>query len=371
MLRQLLPTLILCILFPVFALAGSKEPLSQETYRIGPGDLIDIKVFEVEGLNQTVRVTPEGTILFPLLGAIKVEGLTEVELKNLIESLLEKKYIRRPQVGIFVKESGNFFVLGRVKEPGSFPYRPGTNLSQAIALVGGFSEGGEVSEILITRKEDTFVVNYGENVPIEREDVIFVKEPGKVFVGGYVRQPREVILKPGTTLTKAIFQAGSFEKEADYSEVQLFRKGEELQTIDVDSIFAGKSEDPPLKEGDAIFVQEAKNFFVDGYVRKPGAFPYKKGITLLEAISYAGGIDDAGKPSKVQIIRRKNNGFEMTIVNYKKMRSGKTNDILIEKDDIVYVPRSYLASFVRGLFFSLGLGGGSSVGVNPSPWVVK
>ena len=371
MLKQLLPTLILCILFPSFALANSQETLSQETYRIGPGDLIEIKVFEVEGLNQVVRVTPEGTILFPLLGAIKAAGLTEVELKNLIESLLEKKYIRRPQVGVFVKESGTFFVLGKVKEPGSFPYRPGTNLSQAIALAGGFGEGGESSEIFITRKEDTFVVNYGENVPIERKDVVLVKEPGRAFVGGFVKEPREVILRPGTTLTNAIFQAGGFEKEADHSEVQLLRKGEESKTVDVDSIFAGESEDPFLKDSDTIFVQEAKNFFVDGYVRKPGAFPYKKGITLLEAISYAGGIDDTGKPSKVQIIRRKNNGFDITVVNYKKVKSGKTQDILIEKDDIVYVPRSYLASFIRGLFFSIGVGGNSSVGVNPSPWVVK
>lgn len=268
-------------------------------YRVTAGDLLEIKVFGADELNQIVKVTSGGIILLPLVGPVPVVGLSEFEIKEKIEGLLAEKLIQQPQV------------------------------------------------------------------------IITVRETGRAFIGGLVRLPKDVPLRPGATLINAISQAGGFDKDANVTEVRFLRKGAVPIVIDVESILTGKIEDPILMDGDAIYVEEAKNFYVEGYVRKPGAFPFKKGMTLLKAIGYAGGIDDIGKSSGIQISRPAKDGFEKITVDYGKIKTGKAEDIFIKKEDIIYVPRSYLASFIRGLFFSIGIGDRHSVGVNPSPWVTR
>jgi len=100
-------------------LSPSKDP--HRDYRIGPEDLLEISVFEVDNLSRTVRVSLKGNISLPLLGTLRVKGLTTGELEREIRDLLTEKYLQDPQVTVFIEEyrSQRVSVVGAVKHPAS------------------------------------------------------------------------------------------------------------------------------------------------------------------------------------------------------------------------------------------------------------
>ena len=93
----------------------SKRTSSQD-YRIGPDDLIEVTVFEDEKLNKTVRVSSQGNISLPLIGILRVKGLTGSEMEKEIRDLLAEKYLQDPHVSVFIKEYHNqrISVMGAV-----------------------------------------------------------------------------------------------------------------------------------------------------------------------------------------------------------------------------------------------------------------
>src|SRR5512141_518609 len=122
-------------------------------YRVGPGDLIEFKVFEVDELNQTVRVSEDGSITLPLLGRVPVDGLTQEGVVQKLTGLLQAKYVKNPQVTLFIKEYKNqqVAVIGAVQKAGSYEVVGRKNLLQIIAMAGGFSENRS-DEIFILRE---------------------------------------------------------------------------------------------------------------------------------------------------------------------------------------------------------------------------
>ncbi|HUL38176.1 MAG TPA: polysaccharide biosynthesis/export family protein, partial [Thermodesulfobacteriota bacterium] len=100
------------------ALSSKKDP--SRDYKIGPEDLLEISVFEDEKLNKTVRVSSQGNVNFPLLGVLKVKGLTAGELEREIRDLLTEKYFQDPNVSVFIKEYRNqrISIIGAVEKPG-------------------------------------------------------------------------------------------------------------------------------------------------------------------------------------------------------------------------------------------------------------
>jgi polysaccharide export outer membrane protein len=115
--------LIFLLFVTVLAYAQGQTSPDQEAkdvfvkaYRIGPGDLLEIKVFEVEQLNQIVRVSEDGSVTLPLLGRIEIEGLTQSGVVQKLTTLLQAKYVKNPQVTVFIKEykSQQVAVIGAV-----------------------------------------------------------------------------------------------------------------------------------------------------------------------------------------------------------------------------------------------------------------
>ncbi|MFO1433607.1 MAG: polysaccharide biosynthesis/export family protein [Candidatus Competibacteraceae bacterium] len=117
-------------------------------YRIGPEDLLDIQVFSVSELSRTVRVSSRGFISLPLLGEVKVAGLTSSELENRLAELLAKDYLQNPQISVFIKEytSQRVTVSGAVAKPGVYPLKGRTTLLQAIAVAGGLDDKASPSD---------------------------------------------------------------------------------------------------------------------------------------------------------------------------------------------------------------------------------
>ena len=267
--------------------ALSSRRTSHRDYKIGPQDLLEISVFEAEKLNKSVRVSSQGNINLPLLGVLKVKGLTAEELEKEIRSLLAEKYIQDPQVNVLIKEYRNqrISVMGSVKNPGVFDVTGSKTVLDMLAMAGGLREdAGQLLFLLRPPKleEETskrekrdeelkpeaFVIdlegllgegNLGLNLSLLHGDVINVPVAGKVFVGGQVKSPGGFMRGKKMTLSQAIISAGGLNFKANGSETKIIRYSEkgtdrEVLTFNAYTILKGKTEDPYLKENDIIFV---------------------------------------------------------------------------------------------------------------------
>jgi polysaccharide export outer membrane protein len=136
---------------------GLHSAINPADYLIGPGDLLEIKVFESEKLTSLVRVSSRGEITLPLLGSVHVDGITARETEVKIENLLrEGGYIRDPHVSVFVKEhrSKVVSVVGYVKEPGTYELIGRQTLLDVLAAAKGLDDKAGRTVYLTRTEED-------------------------------------------------------------------------------------------------------------------------------------------------------------------------------------------------------------------------
>lgn len=249
-------------------------------YRIGRQDLLEIRVFDLEELDQTVRVSDDGSISLPLLGRLQVAGLSKSELERHLARLLEARYVRNPQVTVFVKEyeSKKIAVSGAVKKPGTYEMLGDKTLLEMISLAGGLDaeygrdivifrsdEDGSTRRIRVDLEQLVYEADPDLNVRLAPGDIVYVPavEKIRIFVGGAVKNPNlyEVPRDEPVTVLKAITLAGGTTERAAEKRVQILRTDEDgnRQTLIVNlrAVKRGKAEDPILRRDDVVFVQEA------------------------------------------------------------------------------------------------------------------
>ena len=162
----------------VLWLAGTGEaaeaPDLADTFRLGPGDRISINVFGEEDLSMDVELNNTGTLNYPFLGELKVEGLTVSGLEQLITQGLKGPYLVDPDVTVTIIEYRPFYLYGEVLKPGGIPYQPGLTLQKAIALGGGFTERASERKITVIRAGDPDSIGR----PIDLDDAVY---PGDVI----------------------------------------------------------------------------------------------------------------------------------------------------------------------------------------------
>jgi polysaccharide export outer membrane protein len=126
------------------------------TYKLGSGDMISIRVLGEEDLKrERVRLSDAGTISFPILGEIRVKGMTVGTLEDYITRGLKGRYLVNPQVTVSIDEYRNFYVNGMVEKPGGYPFSPGMTVRKAISIAGGFKERASRDKIDIIREDDS------------------------------------------------------------------------------------------------------------------------------------------------------------------------------------------------------------------------
>ncbi len=257
----------------------SQEAFSQE-YRVGPKDLLEISVFGLDELNQTVRVSEDGNITLPLLGEIRVEGLTPSEVERKLAELLKEKYLQDPQVTIFIREyqSKRVSVLGAVSNPGPYELLGRQTLMQIIARAGGMTPAAGQQIIIIRQEEDGSsrslripveeLVLEGDarlNIPLEPGDIVNIPVDKIVYlyVFGQVKSPGALEVKSSNipTLLRAIAQAGGFGDRAAKGRILIKRQDEDGKDMEIKvnakDIIKGKREDIQLQENDVVFVPES------------------------------------------------------------------------------------------------------------------
>ncbi len=153
-----------------------------------PDDVVEISVFQEDDLLTKSRLSPSGTIVFPLLGEVKIGGLTPEAATKVIRDLLAKDYLVNPQVTVSVVDYSKrrFTVLGQVQKPGSYeiPDRGEISLLEAIGIAGGYTRIANPSKITLKRiesgKEITYRINAKKMADSRANNSISIK-PGDVI----------------------------------------------------------------------------------------------------------------------------------------------------------------------------------------------
>lgn len=156
---------------------------------LGPGDVVEVRVYQEKELSGLYRVGPEGTFTFPLVGEVEAAGRSPTALGEVLTARLRDGYLRDPQVSVFVKEfnSKKVFVLGEVARPGTFAYEDRMTIVQAITLAGGLKTLAARNRLVLTRvvdgEEQKYAVPFEDisrgqapNVVLQPGDIVFVPE---------------------------------------------------------------------------------------------------------------------------------------------------------------------------------------------------
>ena len=278
-------SILICIglifLLPGFlsssSLAGQeKQSLPVNDYKIGTKDLLEIKVFELPELNQTVRVAEDGSVSFSLLGKVDVVGLTAQGLELKLASILDQKYTKAAHVTVFIKEYQKVSVLGAVGKPGNYELVGPTTLLQVISQAGGVGaeaanelyvfrqeKDGQKTKITIDLRDLTVNGNQALNIDLQPNDVVNipVDQIVTVYVYGEVKSPGALQFRQSKkiTLLQAIAQAGGTTEWASKSRVMIKRKnkstGREMKIpVNLNNMISGKISDITLEEGDVVIV---------------------------------------------------------------------------------------------------------------------
>jgi protein involved in polysaccharide export with SLBB domain len=148
-----------------------------QNYRLGAGDTIVIKVYGEDALTLETKITNSGTINYPFLGALKLNGFTIKQVEQLVYKGLKGDYFVEPSVFVGMVEYRPFYIHGEVKQPGGYPYQPGMTVNQAIALAGGLTERASEDKIAISREGSKVESERGNiNSPILAGDTITIEQ---------------------------------------------------------------------------------------------------------------------------------------------------------------------------------------------------
>lgn len=243
-----LPHLLLAAVLS-FASLGSLAQAKPD-YPLGAGDAIRVQVFQNPDLTIETRVSENGSITYPLIGAVDLGGLSIAAAEKKIADALQKGgFIRQPQVNIvLIQIRGNqVSVLGQVNRPGRFPLETAnTRLSDMLANAGGATQGGDDMVVVTGQREGKF-----------------------------------------------------FRKVVDLPSIYLGQKPEE---------------DIVLLGGDTVYVHRAPVFYIYGEAQRPGAFRIERDMTVMQALAQGGGPTARGTEKKLRLHRKAEDGSIQQLV---------------------------------------------------------
>ena len=252
---------------------------AQGDYLSGPEDVIEITVWGHEDLKRVIPVSLEGTITFPMIGEVRSAGKSTQQMEKELAQKLGDGYIKNPQITVTVKEykSQKVFVMGEVKNPGTYPITKENNLLFTLSQAGGFTkDAGE--EVIVVRPHDP-----------SKKSMMTLEEASAA---------KETILR--LNLKDAI-------------------SGDLKSNIQV-------------RDGDSIIVPKLPLFYVMGEVQKPGQYNLERGTTVLMGISIGGGLTPKAAPNRTKVVRE---------VEGKKTEIKVNLEALVQPGDTIIVPESF------------------------------
>lgn len=269
----------LCVAVGLSAQTTQPQAPAYTDYVVGPQDVLTINSFDQADLSGRFAVDADGTFTFPLIGRVKAGGLTLRQIEaQLKKRLKDDKYFVNPQLSVAVEQfkSQKIFIVGEVRTPGAYPLSGDMSLIEALARAGS-------------------------TLPSASGEALIVH------------------LAPGQTTADVLATA----KDAG-----------NMVRVNLRDLESGVlSQNAVLRDGDTIFVPRALSVYVFGQVKNPGAYSLQQNkMTVLQALSLAGGVTDNGSTNRIKIVRMvKGDKAEIRV---------KLGDI-VQPGDTIIVPERY------------------------------
>jgi polysaccharide export outer membrane protein len=251
--------------------AMSSGAMVEPLMHIGPGDLVEMKVFSVPELGQDIRVNDLGDASINLIGSIHLAGLTTAEAQELIaRRFQEGNFVLNPHVSVMIREYGTqgVSVLGEVKNPGVYQVLGTRSLLDVLSLAGGTTPYAD-SQASIKRHADGSVLavrvtrdasaSFSSDVELQPGDKVIVPRAGIVYVLGDVDRAGGFLMHDDGRLTilQALALAGGNTRTASLSNTRLIRKtanGYTDTTISLSRILKGSAADSQLQPDDILYI---------------------------------------------------------------------------------------------------------------------
>lgn len=251
-------------------------------YVIGAGDLLVISALDMSELDKVkVRVGTEGLMRLPLLGMVKVKGVTARQLEGDLTDLLGQKYLNDPQVSVFIEEyrSQRIAVLGEVNKPGVYEVTERRTLTDMLAQAGGLNASAD--------------------------QVVY-------------------ILRKNASSTTDHSASG------------------ELIKVDLEQLLAGLDPSMNMKvgSGDIVSVPKSGEFLLGGAVKKPGPYPIKGKLTVDQAVYFGEALRDDADLTNIEVLRVNGSKTDVFNINLEQLKLEGTTALAIQKNDVVFVGTS-------------------------------
>jgi polysaccharide biosynthesis/export protein len=238
----------LCALIVWSALVSAAA--AQVEYRVGPQDVLTITVFGQPTLTGRYTVEADGSVAFPLIGRVPASGQTPRSIEDALRKKLQDGFLKQPQVTVAVEQyrSQRIFVIGEIRQSGEYTLTGPTTIMEAIARAGSPTADAS-GEVVVLRASAA------------------QKQSGPVLPDG--ADPSTEILR--ADLDK--LRSGAFENNVN------------------------------LRDGDTLFLPRGEKIYVYGQVRSPGAYLMSKSLTVLQALSLAGGATERAATNRIRVAR--------------------------------------------------------------------
>ena len=237
-------------------------------YRLGAGDVVRISVYQNPDLALDTRLTEEGIVSYPLLGNIRLGGLTVTASEKLIaDGLRSGNFVKQPQVSIVVQQvRGNqASVLGQVNRPGRYPIEVADmRLTDILATAGGASVGSTDLVIVTGRRNgkrfrteidlpSLFASDdKDDDLLIQNGDVVWVDRQPVVYIYGEVQRPGPMRLERGMTLMQSLATGGGLTLRGTEKGIRVHRKTPDRRVQVITPAM-----DDKLQDGDVVYVRES------------------------------------------------------------------------------------------------------------------
>ncbi|MBM3778631.1 MAG: hypothetical protein FJW23_10415 [Acidimicrobiia bacterium] len=262
---------------PVEAPGAAPAASDAASYMVGVEDVLKITVFGEPELSNSYRVDADGTFNYPFLNKIKAAGRPLGDIEDEIATRLRNGYVRQAQVSVEVEQyrARSIFVVGEVRSPGKVPLTAQMTLLEALAQAG-YTTANAGSQVLVIRSGTG----------------------GGGAAAGSAAESNNAI-------------------RANLADLQAGRMATNVV----------------LQEGDTVLVPPAEKFYVTGHVRAPGAFTHEPGMTVLQAVSLAGGVSEKGSTRGIKIQR---------VVDGEKRELNVEMTDTVEANDTIIVRQRFL-----------------------------
>lgn len=249
-------------------LLPAANALDAREYALGSGDVIRVTVFQNPDLTVETRVTENGSITYPLIGAVNVGGLTLPATEKLIaDRLREGGFVLKPQVNVLLLQiRGNqVSVLGQVNRPGRYPIEiAGTTVTDILATAGGASvNGADVVTLVGTRDGQPYRTEIDvpslfqpegikADIAVQGGDILYVHRAPVFYIYGEVNRPGSYRLERGLSVMQAIAQGGGITLRGTDKRIKLHRRNASgnVETVEPDMSL-------PLQSDDVVYVRES------------------------------------------------------------------------------------------------------------------